>query len=122
MLFRSLETHDGVANARRKLSAKNADLIVLNSPEHGIGTETNLVTLVEARSTVELPEAGKREVAERILDRVLERRGTVAPELALAPRRASTQSKRVSPRVVGTKRRAVTTKPAARVVAKRGRR
>src|SRR5262249_31241475 len=71
----ALETEHGVENARKKLAIKNADLIVLNTPEEGLGGETNTVTLVEARSVVELPEASKREVAERILDRVLEVRG-----------------------------------------------
>ena len=71
----ALETTNGVENARKKLAEKRADLIVLNSPEQGLGGETNTVTLVEARSQVELPEASKREVAERILDRVLELRG-----------------------------------------------
>jgi hypothetical protein len=47
----------------------------LNSPEEALGAETNVVTLVEARSVVELPEASKREVAEHILDRVMELRG-----------------------------------------------
>ena len=96
----ALETQDGVTNARRKLEAKNADLIVLNTPEAGIGGETNTVTLVEERSTVELPTASKREIAERIWDRVLELRGDVAksPKLKLAkptpPRRAARKSKR----------------------------
>lgn len=67
----ALETRDGVQNARHKLAAKRADLIVLNTPESGIGGETNQVTLVEERSVVELPEASKREVAERILDEVI---------------------------------------------------
>ena len=96
----ALETQNGVTNARRKLEAKNADLIVLNTPEAGIGGETNTVTLVEERSTVELPTASKREIAERIWDRVLELRGDVAksPKLKLAkpapPRRAARKSKR----------------------------
>ncbi len=85
----ALETQDGVANARRKLAAKRADLIVLNAPESGIGGETNTVTLVEAGSSVELPEASKREVAEHILERVLELRGgnalPVAMKLAPVP-------------------------------------
>jgi len=87
----ALETQDGVENARKKLAAKKADLIVLNTPEQGIGGETNTVTLVEERSTVELPEASKREVAERILDRVLELRGDAgkAANLKLAGPRAA---------------------------------
>src|SRR5262249_9189075 len=71
----ALETENGVENARKKLAAKNADLIVLNAPERGIGGDTNQVTLVEARSALELPETSKREVAEHVLDRVLELRG-----------------------------------------------
>jgi phosphopantothenoylcysteine decarboxylase/phosphopantothenate--cysteine ligase len=82
----ALETENGVENARRKLAAKNADLIVLNSPESGIGGDTNQVVLVEARSVLELPESSKRDVAERILDRVAELRGDAhgAPALKLA--------------------------------------
>jgi len=79
----ALETQDGVENARRKLAAKGVDLIVLNSPEAGIGGETNTVTLVEALSAVELPETSKREVAERILDRVLELRGDAGHQAKL---------------------------------------
>lgn len=71
----ALETQDGVANARAKLLSKRCDLIVLNSPDKGIGTETNVVTLVEASSSTELPERSKREVAEAILERVIELRG-----------------------------------------------
>lgn len=70
----ALETDDGVSRARGKLTAKRCDLIVLNSPDAGIGTDTNRVTLVEQRSSTELPERSKREVAEAILDRVLELR------------------------------------------------
>ena len=97
----ALETQNGVTNARKKLEAKNADLIVLNTPEAGIGGGTNSVTLVESRSTVELPTASKREIAERILDRVLELRGDTAkktPKLEIAKpvssRRAARKSKR----------------------------
>lgn len=122
----ALETDDGVANARRKLVAKNADLIVLNSPESGIGTATNRVTLVEANSTTELPEAGKREVAERILDRVLEQRGAPAPKLVLAGARPAARARaKVASRsrtrtgvVLPLTAKARTTRTAARVVAK----
>jgi phosphopantothenoylcysteine decarboxylase/phosphopantothenate--cysteine ligase len=86
----ALETNDGVENARKKLAAKNADLIVLNTPEEALGSDTNLVTLVEARAVTELPEASKREVAEHILDRVMELRGDTGKsanlKLAASPR------------------------------------
>ena len=87
----ALETEHGVENARKKLAEKHADMIVLNSPDHGIGGDTNQVTLVEARSALELPESSKREVAERILDRIAELRGDTheAPALKLAGKLAA---------------------------------
>jgi phosphopantothenoylcysteine decarboxylase/phosphopantothenate--cysteine ligase len=68
------ETEDLVANARRKLEAKNLDLVVANdvtAEGAGFGADTNSVVLLrrdEAR--VDVPVASKREVAERILDEV----------------------------------------------------
>ena len=70
----ALETSQGVRRARTKLKEKNLDLVVLNTPQSGIGGDTNKVTLVEARTQKKLPEMTKREVAEQILDRVLEMR------------------------------------------------
>ena len=71
----ALETSRGIPRARAKLKTKGLDLVVLNSPADGIGGETNRVTLVEAAAARRLPEMAKREVAEEILDRVLELRG-----------------------------------------------
>jgi phosphopantothenoylcysteine decarboxylase/phosphopantothenate--cysteine ligase len=109
----ALETQNGIDNARKKLMDKHADLIVLNSPERGIGGDTNLVTLVEARSALELPESSKREVAERILDRVAELSGDAhaAPALKLAGKRAGGQAgkqaaaKRVTANASGKKKK-----------------
>jgi phosphopantothenoylcysteine decarboxylase/phosphopantothenate--cysteine ligase len=70
----ALETSRGLERARAKLAAKGLDLVALNAPAKGIGGETNVVTLVEARAARRLPELSKREVAEAILDRVLELR------------------------------------------------
>ncbi|MFI5370904.1 MAG: bifunctional phosphopantothenoylcysteine decarboxylase/phosphopantothenate--cysteine ligase CoaBC [Candidatus Eisenbacteria bacterium] len=70
----ALETRDGLAHARRKLRDKHVDVIVLNHPRHGLGGDTNQVTLVESTRATKLPELSKREVAERILDRVAELR------------------------------------------------
>ena len=68
------ETEDLVANARKKLEAKNLDLIVANdvtAPGTGFGGDTNAVALVRRDgSRVDVPLASKREVAERILDEV----------------------------------------------------
>ena len=78
----ALETNDGVANARAKLESKSLDLIVLNDalqPDAGIGVETNRVTIISRDgSTEDIPLMLKREIADIVLDRVLEawRRGS----------------------------------------------
>jgi phosphopantothenoylcysteine decarboxylase / phosphopantothenate---cysteine ligase len=64
-----------VARARAKRAAKGLDLVVLNAPDEGIGGDTNVVTLVGADGERALPRMSKREVAEEILDRVIELRG-----------------------------------------------
>jgi phosphopantothenoylcysteine decarboxylase / phosphopantothenate---cysteine ligase len=68
------ETEDLVGNARKKLDAKNLDLVVANDvtrPAAGFGAETNAVVLLRRDGgRVDLPLASKREIAERILDEV----------------------------------------------------
>ena len=69
----ALETGADVGRAREKMRAKRLDLIVLNDAnEAGAGFEvdTNRVTLITAKDTIPLPLLSKREVAEKILDRV----------------------------------------------------
>ncbi|HXG25482.1 MAG TPA: phosphopantothenoylcysteine decarboxylase, partial [Candidatus Binatia bacterium] len=60
--------------AAEKLRAKGVDLLVANDvaePGSGFGTDTNRVTILDrAGRADELPLLGKREVADRILDRV----------------------------------------------------
>jgi phosphopantothenoylcysteine decarboxylase / phosphopantothenate---cysteine ligase len=77
------ETHDVVAEARRKLRAKRLDLLVANdvtAPGAGFGTDTNRVRLLDAGGLEEeLPLLSKEEVAERILDWVAAHRRRVAP-------------------------------------------
>jgi phosphopantothenoylcysteine decarboxylase/phosphopantothenate--cysteine ligase len=72
----ALETGDGRAEAHRKLEAKGLDLIVLNhADEEGSGFEvdTNRVTLIGRSGEAEsLPVMAKQDVAERILDRIVE--------------------------------------------------
>jgi len=67
------ETGD-LDRAPAKLAAKGIDLLVANDvsePGSGFGTETNRVTLFDrSGSRQELPLLSKREVADRILDRV----------------------------------------------------
>ena len=69
------ESEDVVANARKKLEAKHLDLIVANDitdPESGFGADTNKVTLIDRDGKIEsLPLLSKREVADKILDRVV---------------------------------------------------
>lgn len=71
------ETNDVVANAQGKLRRKSLDLIVANDVTRagaGFDVDTNIITLIDAESTRELPLMTKREAADRILDRVLELR------------------------------------------------
>jgi phosphopantothenoylcysteine decarboxylase/phosphopantothenate--cysteine ligase len=69
------ETEDLVANARKKLEAKNLDLIVANdvtASGAGFGSPTNAVVLLRRDGTRrDVPLASKREVAERILDEIV---------------------------------------------------
>ena len=70
------ESENIVANARQKLDKKQLDLIVANDitdPGSGFGADTNKVTLIDKQGEVEaLPLMTKREVADRILDKVIE--------------------------------------------------
>ena len=68
------ETNDVIGNARSKLSRKKADFIVANdvSRGRGFGTDSDEVTFVSASGEEHLPEMGKRELADRILDKALE--------------------------------------------------
>ncbi|MEG1763015.1 MAG: phosphopantothenoylcysteine decarboxylase, partial [Bacteroidales bacterium] len=63
----ALETQNEIANAQKKLLAKNADLIVLNSlqdPGAGFGTPTNKVTFLSKEGDcVSMPLKSKEEVA-----------------------------------------------------------
>ncbi|MBR6570131.1 MAG: bifunctional phosphopantothenoylcysteine decarboxylase/phosphopantothenate--cysteine ligase CoaBC [Clostridia bacterium] len=69
------ETQNVLDNAQGKLIKKNLDLIVANdvtAEGAGFGVDTNIVTLVTADALTPLPKMTKREVADRILDRILE--------------------------------------------------
>jgi len=69
----ALETENGEANARRKLAAKNLDMIVLNNPlDEGaaFGGDTNVVTVISAAGGAErLPRMAKIDVAHALLAR-----------------------------------------------------
>lgn len=67
----SMETENLLENSRKKLVEKNVDLIVANNLRTegaGFGADTNVVTLIMEEGVVELPCMSKREVAESILD------------------------------------------------------
>jgi len=69
------ESDDLVANAQKKLEQKQLDIIVANditAADSGFGVDTNKVTLIDKQGKVEeLPLLTKREVADKILDRVV---------------------------------------------------
>jgi len=70
------ESEDIVANARQKLEKKQLDLIVANDitdAKSGFGADTNKVTLIDRGGKIEsLPLLTKREVADKILDKVVQ--------------------------------------------------
>ena len=70
------ESENLVENARGKLERKHLDLIVANditAADSGFGTDSNRVVIIDRSGKAEtLPLLPKREVADRILDRVVE--------------------------------------------------
>ena len=70
-----METDNLIENARGKLVAKNMDLIVANDlsrPDAGFQADTNIVKIIDSNGKIdELPLMDKTEVANRILDKVL---------------------------------------------------
>lgn len=71
----ALETNNELENALKKLKAKNADMIVLNSLQEegaGFGHDTNKVTLLaKDGSQTALPLQSKKEIAKSIVDCIL---------------------------------------------------
>ncbi len=69
------ESGELVKNAEKKLKQKRLDFIVANditARDSGFGTDTNRVTILDRKGKVDkLPLLTKREVAERILDKVI---------------------------------------------------
>ncbi|MDO8670329.1 MAG: bifunctional phosphopantothenoylcysteine decarboxylase/phosphopantothenate--cysteine ligase CoaBC [Dehalococcoidia bacterium] len=70
------ESEDLVANAREKLAGKNCDLFVANditAADAGFAVDTNRVVLIERNGAMtHVPLLLKAQVAERILDKVVE--------------------------------------------------
>lgn len=69
------ETENLIDNAKRKLEKKSADLIVANDVTQegaGFGSDTNIVTFITRGGERALSKMSKRELADAILDAVLE--------------------------------------------------
>jgi phosphopantothenoylcysteine decarboxylase/phosphopantothenate--cysteine ligase len=68
------ETENGLENARTKLAKKRVDAIVLNDVSRsdiGFNSDRNEVTIVTAGESIQVPEASKLEIAQKILELVL---------------------------------------------------
>lgn len=77
------ETQNPLSEAKAKLSRKGVDLVVGNNVAaagSGFGSDTSAAVIVDRTGMViEVPTVSKRELADRILDRVLALRPTVVP-------------------------------------------
>lgn len=70
----SMETENMLENSKAKLAKKNIDMIVANNLKvlgAGFGVDTNVVTLITKDEVVELPQMSKEDVAEKILDAIM---------------------------------------------------
>ena len=69
------ETDHVASHAKKKLEAKNLDMIVANDvtkPGAGFNTDTNIAALMTKDETKELPLMSKRQLADVILDKIME--------------------------------------------------
>ena len=69
------ETDNVQKNAKSKLTKKNLEMIVANDvtkPGAGFNVDTNIAALITADGIEEQPLQTKRQLAEKILDRILE--------------------------------------------------
>jgi phosphopantothenoylcysteine decarboxylase/phosphopantothenate--cysteine ligase len=74
------ETDNVEKNAQSKLKKKNLDMIVANDvtkPGAGFNVDTNIAALITADGIVEQPLQTKRQLAEKILDKILEIRNRI---------------------------------------------
>ena len=71
----SMETENMVENSRAKLEKKKLDMIVANNLKvagAGFGVDTNVVTLITKKQTIQLPQMSKEAVAEQLLNAIQE--------------------------------------------------
>lgn len=79
------ETDHVREHARKKLRDKNVDLLVANTVGQdgsGFAADTNAAVLIDAEGEVEVPLTSKRELAERIWDRVAQMRESARQQRA----------------------------------------
>lgn len=70
----SMETENLMENSVKKLSKKNADMIVANSiksDKSGFGTDTNVITIITRNDAVSYPIMTKAEAADEILNAII---------------------------------------------------
>ncbi|MBV6479722.1 MAG: Coenzyme A biosynthesis bifunctional protein CoaBC [Ignavibacteria bacterium] len=70
----ALETENLLENAKKKLKEKNLDFIVLNNPDihgAGFGTNTNVITIIDTKSTKSYPLMSKYDAGNEILNKFL---------------------------------------------------
>ena len=70
----SMETENLLENSKKKLSSKNIDMICANSLTQngaGFGVDTNIITIITASNTLQLPLLSKEEAANDILSHAL---------------------------------------------------
>jgi phosphopantothenoylcysteine decarboxylase / phosphopantothenate---cysteine ligase len=68
------ETENVLENARQKLVGKNLDAVVVNDVSRdgvGFDSDRNAVTIITHEQIIEVPEAPKLDVAQRVLDQVV---------------------------------------------------
>ena len=73
------ETENLIENARKKLTKKNVDAIVLNDVSRsdiGFGSDQNAITIVTPTEQIEAPVCTKKECAGRVLDLAMKLRET----------------------------------------------
>ena len=71
----SMETENMLENSKEKLVKKNLDMIVANNVKQagaGFGTDTNVVTIITKDKVQELALMSKEDVANSIIDQILE--------------------------------------------------
>jgi phosphopantothenoylcysteine decarboxylase/phosphopantothenate--cysteine ligase len=74
------ETENVLENGRKKLISKSLDAIVVNDVSHegvGFDSDRNAVTIITQADVVEVPETTKWEVAQRVLDQVVQLRNVL---------------------------------------------